>query len=353
MKLESRPDVIKHLNELRVPGGLIAGVGLLVLLALLFGGPQTGITITEMLIRMIVVVGIYVFVGNSGVISFGHIGFMALGAYAAVWSECDPNWKELSLPNLPDFLRSHQYPFFVGFVGGGILVALVALIFGAAILRLSGLAASIATFAFLMLLYNVCSNWDSVTGGHTSLVGIPTLIGPGFALLGAALSIVAAYAFQRSRIGLMLRATREDPIAASASSVDVLHVRLWAWLLSALIVGAGGYLYANFLGVITIETFYIDLTFLTLTMLVVGGTGSLSGAVVGVVVVSVISELLRVCENGFAISKFVVGLPLGSEEIVLGIVMIFILIMRPSGIMGSREIRLPWGASVGRAAATK
>ena len=105
--------------------------------------------------------------------------------------------------------------------------------------------------------------------------------------------------------------------------------------------GRGWILYANFLGVISIETFYLDLTFLTLTMLVVGGIGSLSGAVVGVVVISVISELLRVCENGFAISKSVVKLPLGSQEIVLGIVMILILIMRPSGIMGGREAGLP------------
>ena len=336
-----RSAAVRNLSGLNIPATLIIGVGLIVLVGSLLGSGPTRLTMTEMLIRMIVVVGIYVFVGNSGVISFGHIGFMALGAYAAVWTECDPSWKDLTLPNLPDILRTEEYPFFVGFFGGEVLVAIVAMVSGVVFLRLSGLAASIATFAFLMFLYNICSNWSSVTGGPTLLVGIPTVIGPGFALLGAALSILVAYAFQRSRLGLMLRASREDAIAASASSVHVLRVRLWAWLLSAMIVGAGGYLYANFLGVISIETFYLDLTFLTLTMLVVGGIGSLSGAVIGVVVISVISELLRVCENGFAMSKLVVKLPLGSQEIVLGIVMILILIMRPSGIMGGREAGLP------------
>jgi branched-chain amino acid transport system permease protein len=332
--------IARRVRDLNVPLSLIIGIGLVVLVCRLFGGAQTEVTITEMLIRMIVVVGIYVFVGNSGIISFGHIGFMALGAYAAVWSECDPAWKGLSLPNLPDFLRDHQYPFLVGLAGGEIFTGIVALIFGAAILRLSGLAASIATFAFLMLLYNICSNWDSVTGGHTSLVGIPTEVGSGWALFGVALSILAAYAFQRSGTGLMLRATREDAIAASASSVHVLKVRLWAWLLSAMIVGAGGYLYANFLGVVTIETFYIDLTFLTLTMLVVGGIGSLSGAVLGVVLITAASELLRLGEHGFTISRFSANLPLGSQEIVLGALMIVILIWRPSGITRGREIRL-------------
>jgi branched-chain amino acid transport system permease protein len=336
-----RSAAVRNLGWLNVPATLIIGVGLIVLLGALFGGEPMRITMTEMLIRMIVVVGIYIFVGNSGVISFGHIGFMALGAYAAVWTECDPGWKDMTLPNLPDILRNQEYPFFVGFFGGEVLVAIVAVIFGIVFLRLSGLAASIATFAFLMFLYNICSNWSSVTGGPTTLVGIPTVIGPGFALLGAAISILIAYAFQRSRVGLMLRASREDAIAASASSVHVLRVRLWAWLLSALIVGAGGYFYANFIGVISIEAFYLDLTFLTLTMLVVGGIGSLSGAVVGVVVISIISELLRICENGFVISKFVVGLPLGSQEIILGIVMIVILIMRPSGITGGREVGTP------------
>jgi branched-chain amino acid transport system permease protein len=336
-----RSAAVRKLGWLNVPATLIVGVGLIVLLGALFGGEPMKITMTEMLIRMIVVVGIYIFVGNSGIISFGHIGFMALGAYAAVWTECDPGWKDMTLPNLPGVLRNQEYPFFVGFFGGEVLVAIVAVVFGIVFLRLSGLAASIATFAFLMFLYNICSNWSSVTGGPTTLVGIPTVIGPGFALLGAAISILVAYAFQRSRVGLMLRASREDAIAASASSVHVLRVRLWAWLLSAMIVGAGGYLYANFIGVISIEAFYLDLTFLTLTMLVVGGIGSLSGAVVGVVVISITSELLRICENGFAISKFVIGLPLGSQEIVLGIVMILILIMRPNGIMSGREVGTP------------
>ena len=93
-----RSAAVRNLSGLNIPATLIIGVGLIVLLGSLLGGEPTRLTITEMLIRMIVVVGIYVFVGNSGVISFGHIGFMALGAYAAVWTECDPSWKDLTLP---------------------------------------------------------------------------------------------------------------------------------------------------------------------------------------------------------------------------------------------------------------
>ena len=328
------------LHELQVPFVLIGGISLMVGLTALFGGGQFQVTVTELLIRVIVVVGIYVFVGNSGIISFGHIGLMAIGAYVAAWTECSPDWKDMALSDLPDFLRLHQYSFAVGLAGAAGLVVIVALIFGIAILRLSGLAASIATFAFLALVYNVCANWDSVTGGTSSLVGIPTVIGPGWALLGAALSILAAYLFQRCGTGLMLRASREDPIAASAAGVHVFRVRLWAFLLSALLVGAGGYFYANFLGVVAVESFYIDLTFLTLTMLVVGGMRSLTGAVLGVVVISAASELLRLGENGTSIHGLALALPKGSQEIALGIVMVLILILRPSGITGGKELRL-------------
>jgi branched-chain amino acid transport system permease protein len=265
---------------------------------------------------------------------------MCLGAYAAAWAECDPDWKQSSLTGLPDFLQSHQYPFFVGLGGGEVLVGVVALIFGAAILRLSGLAASIATFAFLALIYNIFNNWDSVTGAMTSLVGIPTVIGPWSALAFVAVSIFIAYAFQTSGLGLMLRASRDDDVAASAAGVHVLCVRLVAFLISGLIAGAGGYLYANFLGVVAVESFYVELTFLTLTMLVVGGLRSLTGAVVGVVLVTLITELLRSAENGVTVRGHLVSLPLGSQEIVLGVVMALMLILRPNGITRGRELSL-------------
>jgi branched-chain amino acid transport system permease protein len=342
MTVLRRTSLAAGLAELQVPLTLIAGIGVLTVLAALLGGEQLQVTVTEMLIRVIVVVGIYIFVGNSGIISFGHIGLMAIGAYVAAWAECDPDWKDMALPGLPDFLRTQQYSFPVGLAGAMGLVTVVALVFGAPILRLSGLAASIATFAFLAFIYNVCANWDSVTGAMTSLVGIPTVIGPGWAFLGATVSIVVAYGFQRSGAGLMLRASREDPVAASAVAVNVFGVRLLAFLLSALIVGAGGYFYANFLGVVAVESFYIDLTFLTLTMLVVGGMRSLTGAVLGVVGITIISEFLHFGESGVDIGGSSWSLPKGTQEIALGIIMALILILRPRGITDGKELHLSW-----------
>ena len=139
----------------------------------------------------------------------------------------------------------------------------------------------------------------------------------------------------------MLRASRDDDVAAKASGVRTVRERLIAFVLSAAIVGAGGGLYAEFLGSMTVDEFYLEMTFVTLAMLVVGGIGSLSGAVVGVVVVTFVVEFLRTLEHGISVGPTTFALPSGSQEIGLGVVMALILILRPTGLTGGREF-LEW-----------
>jgi branched-chain amino acid transport system permease protein len=320
----------------------VLSVGVLAIVAVgnTFGGEQLQTTLIEMLIRMIVVVAMQLFIGNSGVLSFGHIGFMCVGAYAAAWATCEPNWKQLMLTGLPTFLQTAQWPLPVDIVTAGVLAALVALLFGAVVIRLSGIAASIATFAFLAIINSVYSNWETVTAGTSSIIGIPTLSGPWPAVVFVLLTMLGGFLFQNSRFGLMLRASRDDHVAATACAVDVVRVRLIAFVVSAFFVGLGGGLYAHFLGVLTVDVFYLNLTFITLSMLVVGGVGSVSGAVVGVVAVTLVVEVLRSLEAGLNIGAAHLALPEGSQEIGLGLIMALILIFRPSGLTQSREI--PW-----------
>ncbi|WP_428490167.1 branched-chain amino acid ABC transporter permease [Rhodopila sp.] len=328
------------LRGLATPLLLIAAVAVVTLIGVL-GGDQIQTSLVEMLIRMVVVVGMWVFIGNSGVISFGHIGFMCIGAYAAAWATVDPNWKSIMLTGLPDALQNNQYPIPVGIAGAAVLAAVVALLLGAAIMRLSGIAASIATFAFLMIINSVYSNWDSVTAGTSSIIGIPTVVGPWLAFGFAAAAILVAHLFAVSRIGLMLRASRDDEVAAKASAVNVLRVRLLAFVLSAAIVGAGGAIWGHFLGILTADTFYLSLSFITLAMLVVGGLGSLSGAVLGVVLVTVVVEVLRRLEQGVPIGSATFVLPEGSQELGLGLVLALIMIFRPNGIAAGRDLVWP------------
>jgi branched-chain amino acid transport system permease protein len=314
--------------------GLIAGFSLV-------GGDAVQVTLTEMFIRVVVVVGLFVFIGNSGIISFGQVGFMCIGAYAAAWATAEPSFKQIMLQGLPVLLQENQLPFWAAILGATLLPAVVAFGLGLAIMRLSGTAASIATFAFLIIVNSVYANWDSVTAGVSSIVGIPTVVGPWTAYAFAGVAILAAYGFQVSRFGLMLRASRDDEVAARASAVTVVRMRLVAFVLSAAITGMGGGLYAQFLGILTVDPFYLSLSFITIAMLVVGGQASLTGAVTGVVVVTAVVEVLRLLERGIAVGRTTLALPAGSQEIGLGLVMALILIFRPNGLSRGRELVLP------------
>lgn len=320
---------------------LLIGLLVLILLATMpFGSVAQ--TVTEMMIRIVLVVGLYVFVGNSGILSFGHVSFMSIGAYAFVWLSCCtlPMVKPLYLPGLPVFLQEIVLPSPVGIAGAALLAGVVALLIGAILMRLSGTAASIATFALLSGQYAFYLNWSDVTGGTASLANLPVFMGPVVGALFAALAVAVAWLHQESRWGVMLRAARDDQTAARASGVNVWLVRTLAFGLSGMIVGVGGAMQAGFLGIVTVDAFYLGVTFLTLAMLIVGGSGSLSGAMIGVLVLTLVTEVLRRFEAGIPLGETMLALPRGFQEVGLGLAMILFMMFRPSGIMGGKELSL-------------
>jgi branched-chain amino acid transport system permease protein len=321
---------------------LVLILALLVLAALVyqFGSRPLNRTAVEMFINVMVVVGLYVFVGNSGLLSFGHISFMCLGAYMTAWLTIPPVMKSITLKGLPAWLLHTQLPMWVATPISGVFAALFALIVGRVIMRLSGIAASIATFGLLGVVNNVYSNWDSVTGGQGSIVGIPPTMTIWIGWVGAGAAIMIAYFYSISRSGLALRATRDEAVAASASGIDMVRERLIAFVVSAFIIGLAGALYAHFLSIVNPGAFYLRTTFISLSMLVVGGMSSLSGAVAGVVVLSVLIEMFRNLERGVSLGGLSIALPNGVQEIAIGIITIVILMYLPSGITRNREISL-------------
>ena len=320
---------------------LIAILVVLEVAALAVGSGPFNQTIIEIFIRVVLVVGLYVFIGNSGVISFGHIGFTCLGAYMTAWLTILPAMKKMKLKGLPDFILNAKLHYSFGLIAAAIFAGICAWIVGKVLMRLSGIAASIATFAVLAVIIQVYSNWDTVTGAQSSVVGIPIVrvVWPYF--LCAAIVVVVAYLHAISRSGLALRAARDEATAASASGVDIPSERLIAFTISGAIMGLGGALFAHSVGVVTPDTFYLGLTFITLSMLVVGGMNSLSGAVLGVVVLSIIIQVLRWMERGVDLGGTTLAFPLGIQEIAIGVVMIVILIYRPTGMTRNRELLWP------------
>jgi branched-chain amino acid transport system permease protein len=292
----------------------------------------------DALVKVSIVVALYVFIGNSGVLSFGHVSFVALGAWVAGVLAVPAAEKPAIMPNLAGFLRDTT----VGNVPSLLLAALAggvfALLVGLPLMRLSGLAAGIATFAVLEITHNLLRYYEKIGPGLNTFSSVPETTGLLQAAIGALIAIGVAFAYQRSRFGRMLRATREDPPAASATGISIYRQRLGAFVVSGLLAGFAGGLYVHLLPLNT-ESLYLDLTFVTLAMLVVGGATSLWGAVVGALAVSALDSFLAQAENGVGIFGGTLDLPAGTRLVVVGALMALVLIARPSGITGGRELQ--------------
>jgi branched-chain amino acid transport system permease protein len=322
---------VRRLLELGAPLALLAAT------AAVAAGVSTAhrFEFATALVMVAVVVALYVFVGNSGVISFGHVSFVAAGAYLAGLVSLDPESKQFTTPDLFPVLRHAHIGTVPSLALAAAVGAVYALVVGLPLMRLSGLPAGIATLAVLGITYNVVSYWSKIGPGVQTITGVPETGVWGLAA-GAAIAVVAAYAYQRSRFGRMLRATREDPAAARASGISVYRERLLAFTLSGALAGLAGGLYVHMLGLLTPDLFYLDLTLVTLAMLVIGGVGSLWGAVIGALAISALNSFLGDAENTVDIG-FRLTLPNGTRLVTVGAVMALVLILRPTGLTGGRE----------------
>jgi branched-chain amino acid transport system permease protein len=326
---------VADLQELLGPAGLV-------LVAALLGAAVSASNqsyFTDALVKVAIVVALYVFIGNSGVLSFGHISFVALGAWAAGVLSVPVSEKPAIMPNLAHALRDRTTGNLTSLLVAALVGGVCALVVGLPLMRLSGLAAGIATFGVLEITHNLLRYEERVGPGLNTFSSVPETTTLRQAALGALVVVVVAYGYARSRFGRLLRATREDAAAARAVGASVYRQRLIAFTLSGVVAGLAGGLYVHLLPLNT-EGVYLDLTFITLAMLVIGGATSLWGAVVGALAVSALDSYLAVAENGTSLFGWHIDLPSGTRVIVVGLLMATVLILRPAGLTGGREFRL-------------
>ena len=162
--MPARRPALALLEAYSTPIALSAILGAVVVATWASGGAVFAQTVTDTLIRVMLVVGLYIFIGNSGVLAFGHIAFTMIGAYGTAWLTLSIFKKSFAL-QLPAILAEHQYPVFPSAIAAALLAALVALVVGVPIMRLSGIAASIATLAVLGMLHTFYNNWGPWTMG--------------------------------------------------------------------------------------------------------------------------------------------------------------------------------------------
>ncbi len=294
---------------------------------------------TLFLIYVIAVLGNQIYSGNSGIMSFGHTSFMAIGAYASALLTIAPAAQATALPALPAWLAALAgQPLIVALVAALVVVLLVAAIFGLPIARLGGSAASIATLGLLVITHVTLVASTDFTRGSQTFFGIPRGTPMALVLGCAVTAVVIARLYRSSPSGLALRAAREDEIAATAVGVNVVRLRFGAFVLGALLCGASGALLAHFLGAFSPKDFYFNLTFLLLSMLILGGITTVSGAVGGTAVIVLLVDLLRRAEAGGVLAGVTVPPVFGLTDIGIGLVILTVMYRLREGLFGVREL---------------
>ncbi len=302
-------------------------------------------TAVRLFLTLIIVLGLQIFSGNSGVLSFGHIAFMAIGAYMSALLTIPPEIKKFTYLSMPSWLGSWILPAKLSpleaTLAGAGAATLFALITAPPIVRLAGVEAGIGTLALLIIVYVFDVQTSAITRGTSTQIGVPKTTTFVAVLAWALIFVAVAFAFKESRRGLRLRASRENVRAARSVGVRVPIERAIAWVLSGFVVGVAGALYGHYFVTFSPDDFFFNQGFnivlLTIVMLVVGGMTSVTGAVVGCYFITVIYEAFRRWEvNGLE----GVTPPSGTANFVLAVILVVTLVLRPKGITGGKEI--PW-----------
>lgn len=294
--------------------------------------------VTNLCISLVLVLGLQLFMGNSGILSFAHMGFMGIGAYASAVLTIPAQMKGMALPDLYPFLQGVELPPYLAIAAAGVVAALVAAAVSYPLMRLSDAAAVITSFALLVVLYTVMTNWSALTNGPRTLFGLPKATDLHLSALVAIVALVGALAFKESRTGRLLRASRDDERAAAAIGVNIPALRWRAFIMAALFAGVGGALWGHFITSFSPKAFYLKETFVILSMLVIGGANTVTGAVIGTFIVTIAYEGLRGIEGVLNEAKLTGEPVIGLTEIVLALAMIAVLILRPGGLFPTREI---------------
>ena len=328
-------------------GGLVCVV-LLVAGGLLYGawGPPTrDVLVTQMLINAIMVVGIQIYIGNTGVLSFGHMGFGAIAGYTFALFAVDPSQKARVIPDAP-FGMTDAHLGDAGAIAAAVVVTVViGFVVGLGLARSGAksgaVAATVITLALLEMTHEVASTWDDLTAGRNGIafkVG-GTLQGRAWIYLALVIAVVVAVAFRASRTGRLAQAAREDDLAARAMGINPVWPQLAALLLSVAVVAVAASLRTWQLGTVGPNTFFFDYTLLTLVMLIVGGRNSVTGALIGVAVITIGNETTRFLAGpSVNVPALDWLLREGLTDIFLGGAMLLFMIFRPKGLVEDWEL---------------
>lgn len=257
-------------------------------------------------INLIAVLGLSILTGFTGLFSFGHAGFMAIGAYASAI-----------------FTARFHLPFAIAILAGAVAAGLVSWLIGALTLKLKGDYFCIATMGFGEAVRVILNNVPYV-GGARGWESLPKLTSWWVVLLLDLVCIVVAWNLINSRQGRNMVAVREEELAAQMSGIDVYRHKMIALVVSAIFAGIAGALMANYIQFIRPTMFNMAKSTDLTIMVIFGGLGSVSGSVLGTILLVSLPELFR----NFAQWRLVV----------YGLAVVVIMVGRPQGLVGGMEL---------------
>ena len=282
-------------------------------------------------INVILAVSLNLITGFTGQFSIGHAGFMAVGAYSSAYLTVyyAGAW-ERSLAGMVGATVAHVLIFLLAILVGSIVAAIAGLIVGIPSLRLRGDYLAIVTLGFAEIIRIVILNIDKV-GGATGFT-VPAYTN--FLWVGAfaVITIIIVHNIVHSDIGRALVSIREDELAAEAMGINTTYYKVLAFVISSALAGMGGVLFGHYTSFLSTNDFQFIRSFEIIIMIVLGGMGSLTGAVLGAIVITIMPELLRQLPGDFSRYRLVVYSAL----------LILIMLTRPQGLLGTREFSLSW-----------
>ncbi|KAA0969609.1 branched-chain amino acid ABC transporter permease [Aureimonas fodinaquatilis] len=267
--------------------------------------------------------------GLTGLFSLGHPAFMMAGGYTAAILTFPVARKAMMMPDLPVWIADMQAPFLLATLAGGLVAALLAVVSGFPVLRLRGHYLAVATIGLIVIVRVVINNADGVTRGAIGISGIPRLSTLPWIYGWALVALALMWRLKSASPGRAMMAIRENELAAAAIGVDRARYRLKAFALGAFFAGVGGALWAHLVTNLTPASFGIPLAFMLVAMVVIGGSGSLIGAAVAAILLSVVGEVMRPVERELG--------AYGLIQITIALILIAVMLLRPKGLFGSGE----------------
>ena len=264
---------------------------------------------------IIMVASLNLLTGFMGEFSLGHAGFMSVGAYSSAVAT-----NLLADKGIPTFLM-----FLIALVIGGIAAGITGIAVGVPALRLRGDYLCIVTVAFAEIIRVAFCNFD-ITGGGKTMSGITRLSDFYWCFWAMVVCVTIMYMYVRSRFGRTVIAIREDYIAAASSGINVTFYKVLTFTISAFFAGIAGAIYAHYMTAMIPTNFNFNYSAEFLTEVIIGGTGSLTGSIIGAAFLSALPEFMRQFSN--------------YRMLAYSIVLILVMIFKPGGIFGTYEFSL-------------